>query len=150
MKFYLMMLMAAVMTFGLTACGGDSNDSGNGSAPDYVGIWLIQDSQTNFIYTEIKADSWTNVEYHLSSSTGNVSKEVYSGGLSVNGNQIALTGPAPFSTGTYSISGNTMTITFTHNGNTETERMTRISSADAAAKIAAWDALYIASQQNNR
>ena len=151
MKFYLMMLMAAVMTFGLTACGGDSNDSGgNGSAPDYVGIWLIQDSQTNFIYTECKADSWTNVEYHLSSSTGKVSKEVYSGGLSVNGNQIALTGPAPFSTGTYSISGNTMTITFTHNGNTETERMTRISSADAAAKVAAWEALYLAWQQNNR
>ena len=151
MKFYLVMLMAAVMTFGLAACGGDSsNDGGSGSAPDYIGLWVTMDTQTRFGYTELKADTWTNIEYHVSSSTaGLVRKSMSSGGLSVNGNQIRLTGNAPFTTATYSISGNTMTISYSGNGQGQSMSLTRISSADAAAKIAGWEARYQASQSNN-
>ena len=145
-----MMLMAAMMTFGLAACGGDSsNDGGSGSAPDYIGVWVIKDTQTRFSYNELTTTSWTNVNYRLDTSTGKVRKEVSSGSLSVNGNQITLGGNAPASNATYSISGNTMTVTFVNNGVTETETMTRISSTDKAAKVAAWEALYIQSQNSN-
>ena len=149
MKFYLVMLMAAMMTFGLAACGGDSSNDGGSSAPDYIGVWVIKDTQTRFSYTELTTTSWTNVNYQLNTSTGKVRKEVSSGSLSVNGNQITLGGNAPASNATYSISGNTMTVRFVQNGGAETETMTRISSADAAAKIGAWEALYIQSQNSN-
>ena len=63
MKFYVMMLMAAVMTFGLTACGGDNNDDGgSGAAPDYIGIWVMTDTQSDFTYVELTANAWKNVE----------------------------------------------------------------------------------------
>lgn len=145
-----MMFMAAVMTFGLAACGGDSNNDGggSGSAPDYVGLWVIKDTRSTFTYIELTTSTWKNVNYRLDSGTGKVRKEISSGSLSVNGNQITLGGNAPASNATYSISGNTMTVKFVQNGGTETETMNRISSADAAAKIAAWEALYIESQNN--
>ena len=150
MKFYLVMLMAAVMTFSLSACGGDSNNDGGGSAPDYLGIWVTMDTQTRFGYTELKTDTWTNVEYHVSSSTaGLVRKSMSSGGLSVNGNQVRISGNAPFTTATYSVSGNTMTLSYSENGQGQRMTLNRLSSADAAAKIAAWEARYQASQSNN-
>ena len=148
MKFYVMMLMAAVMTFGLTACGGDNNDGGSGAAPDYIGIWVMTDTQSDFTYVELTVDAWKNVEYHHVRNSNEIRKNIVTGGLSVNGNQVHLTGGAPFTTATYSVSGNTMTLQFVENGRSQTIRVERISSADAAAKVAAWEALYIASQNN--
>lgn len=152
MKFYVMMLMAAVMTFGLTACGDDNNDGGSGAAPDYIGIWVTMDAQDRFGYVELSANSWKSVEYKVR-DTGEVRKNIVSGGLSVNGNQVHLTGNSEFSDAIYAVSGNTMTLQIQQNGRVvETVRVQRISSADAAAKVAAWEAMYIAWQnsQNNR
>ena len=150
MKFYFAVLMAAVMSLSLTACGDDDDKSnGGGTNPSYIGQWIDDDTDTKFSYLELAANTWTRVEYRIHSDyyngieTRQVTKEVSSGGLSVNGNQIILAGSdAPSNTGTYTVSGNTLTVTFTVNGQAENFSFRRISTADDAAKLAGWEALY--------
>ena len=145
------LLFIGLLAFGLTACGDDNNNGGSGAAPDYIGLWVLSDTETHFEYVELTATTWTNVNYRVRNNS--IEKRNSSGGLSVNGNQVHLTGGASFTDATYAVSGNTMTLQIVQNGQiVETVQVHRISSADAAAKVAAWEALYIASQnsQNNR
>lgn len=123
LKFYGVMLMTMVVAFGFTACGDDDDDNAKNDT-DYVGIWIIQDTEWAVEATTLNKSSWENVKYW--SEDGRWKKKEHSGSLSVNGNTFTINGDAPFHTATFSISGNTMTITATDaDGRTETTKMTR-------------------------
>ena len=139
LRLFGMMLMTVLMAFNMTACGDDDDNSGSGSA-DYVGIWVSVDQTDRMEVITLKTNSWQNDIYKKRDS-GEYTKKTHQGSLSVNGNVINITGDAPFTTATYSISGNTMTVV------AEQERvsMTRVTE-DQVKKIAAWEALVLASK----
>ena len=150
MKFYAMMFIVAAMSFGLAACGDDdkTNGGGNGgggTSYDYVGDWIIFDHQDGFGYVELTVNTWKNVEYHVRDNV--VTKNIHSGDLTVEGNRIHIGGSAPFSNASYAISGNTMRISYSVDGEGQSMQLKRVSSTDDAAKIAAWEAMYQASKR---
>lgn len=148
LRFFGMMLMTMLLAFNFTACGDDDDDKskdGGGSA-DYVGIWIAVDQSDRMEVIELKTNSWQNAIYKFSNSSQSYVKRSYSGSLSVSGNAITITGDAPFKTATYSISGNTMTIVpQQQTEDTDKYVMTR-ATEDQIKKIAAWEALVLASQ----
>lgn len=145
LRLFGMLLVAILTSFSMTACGDDDDDNGKdgGSTPDYIGIWVSVDRQDRMVVVTLKANDWQNDTYKL--KDGLYKKETVGGSLSVSGNKISISGDAPFSTATYSISGNTMTIIpdqETEEGRISITRATD----DQIKKIAAWEALVLASQ----
>ena len=143
LRFFGMMLMTMLMAFNFTACGDDNDDKskdGGGSAPDYVGTWVDTDTKERMSVIILKTNSYQNVQYRFSQSTQKIKKEDVKGDMTVSGNVITLTGKAPFEVATYSISGNTMTIT-PQQSKEGTITLTRATETQLAT-FAAWEYAY--------
>ena len=132
------LMCACLMIIGFVACGSDDDKKDDaGSMPDYIGVWVEKDTQSEMYVLTLTSNSWERVEY--GSDNQGPRKKNYSGSLSVNGNAISLTGDAPFHKATYSISGNKMTIVPEDNSS-EKITFTR-ATAGQTEKIAAWEAI---------
>lgn len=122
LRLFGMMLMTIVMAFGFTACGDDDDDNGKDST-DYVGVWIITDTDDCVEAITFSKSSWENVKYV--SEDGTWKKKLTSGALLVSGNTMQISGDSKLSKATYSISGNTMTIIVSSDDKPRTIKMTR-------------------------
>lgn len=145
LRLFGMMLMTVLMAFNMAACGDDDEEDGNGNggSSNYVGIWIESDTDERMDVVTLKTSSWQTDNYR--SNNGEVTKRTSTGPMTVNGNQITISG-APFESGTYSISGNTMTIKAKSQNGEETMKLTRATD-DQIKRIAAWETLVLASKQ---
>lgn len=122
LRLFGMMLMTIVVAFGFTACGDDDDDNGKTST-DYVGVWIITDTDDCVEALTFTKSAWEDVKYV--SEDGKWKKKLSTGSLLVSGNTMKIGGDSKITEGTYSISGNTMTITTTEDNRQGTIKMTR-------------------------
>jgi len=98
LRYFGMMLMAAVLSFGISACGGDSSDDDGGSI---TGEWVtVEGSSTwmDIIVMNIQSGSYTETIYSIEGealdtddpAVENVYKERRSGSCKIEGSKLYL------------------------------------------------------------
>ena len=104
----LMMLSASTV---VTACGDDSDDSG----ASYTGQWIYDDGSNEVVALNLSTASGTLTEYEILGQHS-VRKATVPFTLTVTGNRFTIEIPAEYDgdtlSGTWTVSGNTLTISF--------------------------------------
>ena len=131
------LMCACLMATGFVACGSDDDKGkdGSDSTPNYIGVWIEKDTQSEMYVLTLASTSWERVEY--GSDAKGPRKKVYSGSLSVSGNTLSISGNAPFNKATFSISGNQMTIV--PEGNPDQKMIVTRATDAQSEKIVAWE-----------
>lgn len=140
------LMCACMMATGFVACGSDDDKGkdGSDSTPNYIGVWIEKDTQSEMYVLTLASTSWERVEY--GSDDKGPRKKVYSGSLSVSGNTLSISGNAPFNKATFSISGNQMTIV--PEGNPDQKMIVTRATDAQSEKIVAWE--FIISNYNKK
>lgn len=143
-----MMLMAVLLSFSMTACGDDDDDddSGFGGGSSYKGDWVVEKSRnfpsypSEIIVLTLNSNTW-KIRSYSAQSAQEIYKYVASGTLSVSGSKVKVIGgdsDVNGAEGNWSVSGNTLTITYNENGKQKKETYQRLTSEESKI-IATWD-----------
>ena len=149
LRFFGMMLMAVMVSFSMTACGDDDDDDEGGGGGfgggSYAGEWVVENDNfpnypSEIAVLKLTSNTWT-VRYYHAEDAQNIYKSPASGKLSVSGSTMKVSGEGvDFSEGTWSVTGNTMKLTYVddEDGKKYTDTYTRLTSEQSKV-LAAWD-----------
>ena len=123
-KYFSMMLMLAIAAFSFTACGSDDETTDDNYG--LIGSWYVEDYLDPGVYLILTFTNTKLTETALGKidNTWYKSEEFESVNITIDGNQIKAYVGESLTYFTYSISGNTLTLTTQNGEKVELMRMT--------------------------